>query len=247
MYEGMIAETARYQAHGGDWIEAYVARPLGPGPYPGVVIIHHGLGWDEWTREVCEKLARHRYSTIAPSLWDREAPGASPDDAAATMRSLGGEPDDRCIGDVETAAQWLRALPNSNGKVGVMGFCSGGRQTYLVACNIPSLDAAVDCWGGSVVAPPDQLTARQPKAPIDMTANLNCPLLGLFGNDDANPDPAQVDQIEAELKKHGKVYEFHRYDGAGHAFFATYRPAYRPVQAVDAWGKLLGWFDKYLH
>ncbi len=246
MYEGMLAETVCYKAHGGDVIEAYYARPLGAGPWPGVVIIHHGLGWDEWTREVAEKLARHGYATISPSLWYREAPGASPDDAAATMRSQGGEPDDRCIGDVAAAADYLRTQAYSNGKVGVIGFCSGGRQVYLVACKIPSLNAAVDCWGGSVYVPAEQLTARQPMAPIDMTAGLACPLLGLFGNDDLNPEPAQVDRIEAELKKHGKTYEFHRYDGAGHAFFATHRPAYRVGPALDAWTHIFAWYGKYL-
>ena len=247
MYEGMLAETVRYQGHGGDTIEAYYARPLGAGPWPGVVVIHHGLGWDEWTREVVEKLARHGYATIAPSLWYREAPDATPDDAAAAMRALGGEPDDRCIGDVETAMRYLKAQPYSNQKVGVIGFCSGGRQTYLVACRIPELDAAVDCWGGSVSVGPDKLTERQPVAPIDMTADLACPLLGLFGNDDANPDVDEVNRTEAALKQHGKTYEFHRYDGAGHAFFATHRPAYRVQQALDAWQRIFTWYGKYLH
>ncbi|MSQ09930.1 MAG: dienelactone hydrolase family protein [Dehalococcoidia bacterium] len=246
MYEGMLAETIRYQGHGGDTIEAYYARPLGAGPWPGVVVIHHGLGWDEWTREVVEKLARHGYATIAPSLWYREAPNASPDDAAAVMRAQGGEPDDRCIGDVATAMHYLKAQPYSNQKVGVIGFCSGGRQTYLVACRIPELNAAVDCWGGNVAVGPDKLTERQPMAPFDMTADLACPLLGLFGNEDPNPDADEVNRTEAALKQHGKTYEFHRYDGAGHAFFATHRPAYRVQQALDAWERIFTWYGKYL-
>lgn len=247
MYESMLAETVRYPAHGGDVIDAYYARPLGAGPWPGVVVIHHGLGWDEWTREVVEKLARHGYATIAPSLWHREAPEASPDDAAAVMRAQGGEPDDRCIGDVAAAVRYLKAQPYSSGKVGVIGFCSGGRQTYLVACRIPELDAAVDCWGGNVAVGRDKLTERQPVAPIDMTADLACPMLGLFGNEDANPDVDEVNRTEAALKQHGKTYEFHRYDGAGHAYFATHRPAYRVQQALDAWQRIFVWYGKYLH
>ena len=105
-------------------------------------------------------------------------------------------PDAQCIGDVAGAMKYLQSLPYSSGKVGVIGYCSGGRQSYIVACNLP-FDAAVDCYGGRVVATPDELTERQPVPPIDMTPNLSCPLLGLFGADDRNPSPEMVAQIEA--------------------------------------------------
>lgn len=246
MYQGMLAETVFHPGHNGDMIEAYFARPLGAGPWPGVVVIHHGPAWDEWTKEVARKLAYHGYAAIAPHLYYRGAPGASPEDAAAATRAAGGVPDDRCIGDVEGSVRFLQAMPYSNGKVGVIGFCSGGRQTYLVACNIPSFDAAVDCWGGNVVPNPEQLTPAQPVAPIDMTANLNCPMLGIFGAEDANPSPAHVARMEEELKRHGKTYEFHTYDGAGHAFFTVGRPMYRAEQATDGWNKVFAWFEKYL-
>ncbi len=243
MYEGMLAETIRYRGHGGDDIEAYFARPLGLSASPGVVVIHHMPGWDEATKEITRKFAHHGYTAICPHLFTREGPG-SPDDLSAAVRAAGGVPDDRCVGDIDGAVRYLRALPYANGKVGVIGFCSGGRQTYMVACKVPGLDAAVDCWGGRVV--PDELTSRQPVAVIDMTPDLACPLLGLFGAEDANPSPAQVARIEEELKRHGKTYEFHMYEGAGHSFFAVDRPAYRPVQAVDGWGKVFAWFEKYL-
>ena len=245
-YEGMIAETVTMQGHNGDTINAYCARPMGAGPFPGIVLIHHMPGWDEESKETTRKLAYHGYVAICPNLHYREAPGVSSDDAAAAVRTAGGVPDARCIGDVDGAARYLRLLPYSNGKVGVIGYCSGGRQVYLVACNIPSLDAAVDCYGGRVVASADQLTPATPVAPIDMTANLACPLLGLFGADDANPDPAQVAQIEQELKRHGKTYEFHTYEGAGHGFFSVDRPSYQQEAAVDGWQKLFAWYEKYL-
>ena len=192
MYQGMLAETVHIRGHNGDDVQSYAARPLGAGPYPGVVVIHHMPGWDEASKEITRKFAYNGYAAICPNLHYREAPGASSDDAAAAVRAAGGVPDERCIGDVEAAAEYLRSLPYTNGKVGVIGYCSGGRQVYLVACNIPSLDAAVDCYGGRVVAAADQLTPATPVAPIDMTANMHCPLLGLFGVEDANPDPAQV-------------------------------------------------------
>jgi carboxymethylenebutenolidase len=142
----------------------------------------------------------------------------------------------------------LRSQPHASGKVGVIGFCSGGRQTYLVACKLSHLvQAAVDCWGGNVVVDDkSRLTKAQPVAPVDLTEGINCPLLGLFGNEDPNPTADQVNRTEAELKRLGKDYEFHRYDGAGHAFFAHYRPNYRPEPAVDGWHKVFNFFHRHL-
>ncbi|MBI4505138.1 MAG: dienelactone hydrolase family protein, partial [Chloroflexi bacterium] len=231
MYEGMLAETISIRGHGGDEIAAYYARPLGAGPFPGVVVIHHMPGWDEWTREVVRKFAQHGYAAISPHLYSRLGPG-HPDDVAARARAEGGVADDQVVGDAAGAMQFLRAQPYSSGKVGVIGFCSGGRHTFLVACRLADVDAAVDCWGGNVVVDdPSQLNDKRPVAPIDLAASLACPLLGLFGNDDPNPNVDQVNRAEEVLKKHGKTYEFHRYDSAGHAFFAVDRPAYRPEQA----------------
>jgi len=246
VYEGMLAETVTFRGHGGDLIEAYYARPLGPGPFPGVVLIHHLPGWDEFCKESARKLAHHGFATIDPNLYSRAGAGL-PDDVAARVRAEGGVADDQVVGDVTGALAFLRAQPYANGKAGVMGFCSGGRQAYLAACRIPTLDAAVDCWGGNVVIDdPRQLDAKRPIAPLDLTTDLACPLLGLFGNEDANPTPAQVDRTEAELRRLGKTYEFHRYDGAGHAFFNTERPAYRPVQATDGWRRIFDFLGRHL-
>ena len=246
MYHGLLAESVRIQGHNGDEIDAYFARPLGGGPYGAVVVLHHMPGWDDATKEITRKLAFYGYAAICPSLFHRVGPG-SPDDMAAAVRAAGGVADDQVIGDVEGAMRYLRSLPYHNGKIGIIGFCSGGRQTYMAACRIPSLDAAVDCWGGGVVvANPDQLTPRQPVAPLDMTKDMNCPLLGIFGADDQRPSPADTARTEEELKRFGKDYEFHTYEGAGHGFFAVDRPGYRSVQATDAWKKVLAFCEKHL-
>ncbi len=142
--------------------------------------------------------------------------------------------------------QYLRSLPYVNGKIGVFGTCSGGRLTFLTACRIKGFDAAVECWGGRVVASGQDLTPNQPVAPIDYSKDLSCPLLGLFGNEDQSPTPEQVNLHEEELEKNGKNYEFHRYDGAGHGFMYYDRAAYRQEQAVDAWEKLFAFLDKHL-
>jgi len=244
-YEGLIAETVYINGHNGDQIDAYLARPLGPGPHPGVVLIHHMPGWDEASKEMARKFAYNGYACISPNLHFREGKG-NPTDNSVSVRDAGGMPDDRTLGDVAAANAYLRSLPYHNGKVGVIGFCSGGRQVYLVACRLSGFDAAVDCWGGGVTATGDELTPRQPVAPIDFTADLSCPMLGLFGNDDARPSPADVDQTEAELKRLNKVYEFHRYDNAGHGFFAVDRPSYRQEAAVAGWEQVFNWYGKYL-
>jgi carboxymethylenebutenolidase len=142
--------------------------------------------------------------------------------------------------------RYLCSLPNNNGKVGVFGTCSGGRHAYLAACRVLGFDAVVDCWGGRVVMAPEELSDKFPVAPIDYTADLSCPLLGLFGEDDHSPTPEQVAQHEAELKKHGKAYEFHMYPGAGHGFFYYNRPAYRQAQAVDGWQKIFTFLARHL-
>ena len=248
-YEGMIAETVAFTGHNGDVGEAYYARPLGPGPFGGVVLIHHMPGWDPWTKEAARKLAHNGFATIAPHLYFRYGSG-SPDDLAAKARNDGGVADAQVVGDVAGCMALLRGQAYATGKVGVIGFCSGGRHTYLAACSLPDVDAAVDCWGGSVIvedpSDPKQFSDKRPVAPIDLTEKLRCPLLGIFGNEDKNPSPDQVNKTEAVLKKLGKTYEFHRYDGAGHGFFAAERPAYRPEQANDGWAKTYAFFRKHL-
>ncbi len=245
-YRGTIAETLKFKGHNGDEGEAYYARPTAPGKHPGVVLIHHMPGWDEWITEAVRKLALHGFATIAPHLYFRE--GGSPDDAAARARDKGGVSDAQVVGDASGAAAFLRARPESKGKVGVIGFCSGGRHAYLVACKLPKeINACVDCWGGNVVVDdPKLITALRPVPPIEMTGDLACPVLGLFGNEDQNPNRDHVDRLEARLKKEGKPYEFHRYDGAGHAFFNASRVAYRPEQAADGWAKVMAFYNKHL-
>src|SRR5262249_4690774 len=151
MYEGMLAETVAFRGHNGDLGEAYYARPLGGGPWPGVVLIHHLPGWDEWIKEATRKLAYHGFATISPHLYFREGPG-SPDDVGARVRAAGGVADAQVVGDVAGGMEFLRAQPYANGKVGLIGFCSGGRHGYLPPGSLSNVDAAVDCRGGDAMA-----------------------------------------------------------------------------------------------
>jgi carboxymethylenebutenolidase len=245
MYEGMIAETVTLQGHQGDYINAYYARPLGPGPFPGMVVIHHMPGWDTWYREATRKFAHYGYAALSPNLYFRDGHG-TPEDVAAKVRGAGGVADEQVVGDLEGALKFLLSQPTINGKVGIFGTCSGGRHAFLTACKVKGFKAAIDCWGGRVVMAPEELTPKQPIAPIDFTAALSCSLLGIFGIEDKSPTPEQVNILEAALKQHQKNYEFHRYPGAGHGFFYYDRPNYRQEQAVDGWKRIFTFLEKYL-
>ena len=244
-YQGMLAETVSIPGHNGDFIHTYVSRPLGEGRFPGVVLIPHMPGWDEFYREATRRFSQHGYIAICPDIYCRFGHG-TPDEISAKVRNEGGVPDESVVGDCESAIEYIKNQPNSSNKVGVIGTCSGGRHAFLLACQASGVDAAVDCWGGRVAVSKEELTSSQPVAPIDYTEKLDCPLLGIFGNDDHNPTPEQVDRLEEELKKYGKNYVFHRYDGAGHGFWYYHTEMYRPKQAMDSWEKVFEFFGEHL-
>jgi carboxymethylenebutenolidase len=243
--DGMSAVTISIAGDGGDEIEAYYAWPTGGGRRGSVVLIHHLPGYDRWSKEVARRFAVDGYHVLLPNLYSREAPGADPDDAAALARSRGGVPDERLVGDVAGAAAHLRGLPGSNGKVAVIGHCSGGRQAVLAGCNL-ELQGVVDCYGAYVIGTPSPDFATQARGLEDQLADLSCPLLGLFGAEDKHPSPEQVAELDQILTDAGKPHEFHSYDGAGHAFFATDRPSYRPEAAKDGWQRIWAFFDEHL-
>jgi carboxymethylenebutenolidase len=246
-YESMLAETVTIRGHDGDSVHSYFARPLGPGPFPGIVFIHHLPGWDEFSREMVRKLAHHGYAVISPDLYCRDGHGSA-EDVAVRVRAEGGAPDARVVGDLAGALEHLRSQSYVSEKIGTIGTCSGARHAVLAASLLKGqFDAVVDLWGGNVVMAPDDLTDKRPVAPVDYTKDLSCPILGLFGEDDSSPSPEQVAIHEAALIEHGKDYEFHSYPGAGHGFFYYHRPsAYRAEQAVDGWQKILAFFAKHL-
>ena len=241
----MTASISTYPAGGGDEVHAYVVRPHSDDPLPGIVVVHHMPGWDEFYQEFAERLARHGYTVICPDLYCRFGHG-TPDDVAAKVRAQGGVHDDSVVDDCGAALGWLQAQSGANGKVGIIGSCSGGRHAVLVASRVRGFAAVADLWGGGVIMSEDQLSPARPVAPIDYTKDLDAPLLGLFGNDDRSPSPEQVDLHDAELERQGKSYEFHRYDGAGHGFFYYHTPLYRPEQAMDGWSKVFAFFGRHL-
>ncbi|MEQ1700326.1 MAG: dienelactone hydrolase family protein [Ilumatobacteraceae bacterium] len=248
MKDALIAEFVGFAGHGSDVIEGYLARPISDAPVPSMVLVHHAPGLDPWCKEVVRRFATEGYACLAPHLYHRRGPGNWADVAAAgraegLAKSM---PNDQVMGDIAGAAAYLRAQPGSNGKVGVIGFCSGGRQTFLAACEVPELDAAVDCWGGSILPQPESEGRPASRGVLHRAGDMSMPLLGIFGNDDSNPDRAEVDEIDRVLTELGKEHTFHRYDGAGHAFFVTDKPVYRLEQALDGWQQVFRFLDRTL-
>lgn len=244
-YEGMIAETVVIPGHHGDMIHAYWSRPLGAGSCPGLVLIPHMPGWDEYCREAARRFTQHGYSVLCPNIYERFGHG-TPAEVSKRAIEAGGVTDDSTMGDCQASLDFLRAQSASNGRTGVIGMCSGGRHAFLAACTLEGVDAAVDCWGGGVVADPEKATPARPKAPVEFAEGLDCPLLGIFGNEDFSPTVEEVDKLEAVLKDLGKDYEFHRYDGAGHGIWYYDKPMYRQEQAMDSWNKALTFLDRHL-
>lgn len=244
-YAGLTAETLSIGRPDGSALRVYYARPLTAAKGPGIILIPHMPGWDEWCRETSRRFAEHGFSVLCPDIYQDFGTG-TPTEVSAAMREAGGVSDDSVMTDTASCLRFLNSQPLSNGRVGVIGMCSGGRHAYLAACTVPGLTAAVDCWGGGVVCAPDQLNEKRPVQPLDYTEQLSIPLLGIFGNEDFSPTPADVDQLEARLQKAGKEYEFHRYEGAGHGFWYYDKPAYRQEQAMDSWNKVLAFFRKHL-
>ena len=244
-YAGQIAETVVIPGRRNVPIHAYWSRPLGTGSAPSLVLLPHMPGWDEWCRETARRFTEHGYAVLCPNIYEEVGHG-TPSEVAKKSMEQGGVPDGDVMDDVAASLRFLKAQPTSNGKAGVIGMCSGGRHTFLAACTVPGIDAAVDCWGGGVVCPPDKLTPARPVAPIDYAQALQCPLLGIFGNEDRSPAPEEVDILEARLRELHKDYEFHRYDGAGHGIWYYHTPMYRQGPAMDSFDKALAFLDRRL-
>ena len=239
------ADTITITGFNDDEIEAYLAVPTDVESVGSMIIIHHMPGYDEGTKEIARRFAANGYAALIPNLYYRAAPGASPDDAAATQRSLGGVPDDQLVGDAQGAMNYLKALPISNGKVGVIGYCSGGRQSFLVGLRLP-VNAVIDCYGAFVAVDPPSEYGLKMKSLIGEVDQLQAPLLGLFGADDQNPTPEQNQLLADALTEAGKEFTFRTFEGAGHAFFMVDRVSFRPEAAIEGWKDIFTFLERTL-
>jgi carboxymethylenebutenolidase len=201
----------------------------------GVLVCMHGPGVDEFILDICERLASSGIAAIAPDFYHRQRePHVEP---WTKIR------DTEALRDMAQAVKALTALTGTDpDRVGVVGFCMGGRLAFLHAANNPALRAAVVFHGGNI------MIAREGfPSPFEQAGNIRAPVLGLFGSEDENPSPSDVEKIDFELTRLGKAHEFHSYAGAGHAFLNFTRPAvFREAAAKDAWAKCLAWLGRYL-
>lgn len=222
---------------GGNAMKALLAEPDDKGAHPGVVVVMGRTGIDDALQEQVADLGARGFVTIAPDMFHREDPDAADYDTANT-RVL----DDNIEKDVNTAIQYLREHTGAGGgPIGIVGFCMGGRISYLMAVRNREIKAAAVYYGGSIM-----LARGEGPSPFEHSSQITCPIIGFFGLDDTNPSPDDVNKIDAELTRLGKVHEFHSYERAGHAFMGKGRASYREHAAKDAWPKTLAWFDRYL-
>jgi len=243
----LVSRDVSFAGAAGDELHGFHVRPVGPGPFPGLIVIHEAFGLNEHIHDVATRFADQGLDVLAPDLYSREGAPDSGDWAAigALMQSIA---DDRTVSDLEGAAAYLRAGPESNGSVGAIGFCSGGRQALLLACSSGQVDAAVDCWGGNVHrASPDAVTTRNRPVPVvDLCEHLHCPLMAVIGAEDANPSPAIGEDLRRRLAGSLHPVRVDVYEGAGHAFFADYRESYRPEAAAGLWAAVVPWLHEHL-
>lgn len=218
-------------------MRCYIGRPSA-GRSPAVIVAQHAGGVDDFICGMCDRFAEAGLAAVAPDLYHREEPGSADD----PMTRMGRLRDDQIVRDMDAAVAHAKALAEVDGeRLGVTGFCMGGRVAYLMAASSSAFRAAIVFWGGNIMnAWGDGL------APFGLTDRISCPVLGIFGEDDPNPNPADVAMIDAEMTQFGKAHEFHSYPGAGHAFMNERRPSYRPEATADAWRRSVEWFDRYL-
>jgi carboxymethylenebutenolidase len=243
MTHNLRAESITIEGHEGFSIEAYIASPTDVSAVGSVVVIHHLPGYDEATKEITRKFAANGYIALMPNLYYRIAPGAASDDAAAAARNAGGVPDGQMVGDANGARDYLRRMANSNGKVAVIGYCSGGRQALLAGCRVP-FDAVIDCYGGSVASEPPSEHPLQVTPVVGELGGLSGPFLGLFGADDTHPSPQENEVLAGALSRAGKVFTLKSFPGAGHAFFGVDRPGYRFDAATEGWIDVLTFLNE---
>jgi carboxymethylenebutenolidase len=223
----------------GQPMRVYVDVPGGRTTVPGVVIIMHGPGLDRFIEDRVEDLARHGYVAAAPDLYHRQPP-----DAADMMTRIGRLRDPEIVADADAAVDLLRGLAIPRvGDLAVLGFCMGGRITYMLAGARPQAwKAAGVFYGGNIMK-----AWGEAPTPFERTASIACPLIGFFGAEDPNPSTADVHRIDAELTRLGKPHEFHMYDGAGHAFLNFMNAErYQEAPAKDAWAKMLAFLGRHL-
>jgi carboxymethylenebutenolidase len=248
-------ENVTFPGAGDASVNGYLATPATSAEgasRPAIVVVHEAGGLGDHIRDVTNRFANLGYTALGVDLYTREG-GPPPDDIGARLERLFSIPDERTLADLEGAAELLLSREDASGRLGCIGFCVGGRYTLLFACTSARLDAAVDCWGGFIdkATLEERSTPERPTPPLELAEQLHCPLLAAIGAEDQNPSPELGERLRqrasnSPIGRSGREIKVDVYEGAGHAFFADYRPSYRPAPAAKLWAEIVPFFARHL-
>lgn len=239
---GLVAGEVKIPVSDGQ-MPGYRARPASGQRFPIVLVVHEIFGVHEYIQDTCRRFAKLGYLAVAPELYARQGDVSKISDMSEVMsRVVAKVPDSQVLSDLDAAASWAsKSEPGDANKLGITGFCWGGRIVWLYAAHNPKLKAGV-AWYGNLTRKSGEL---QPRSALDVVKELKAPVLGLYGGKDSGIPLESVEQIREAAKKAGKTVEIIVYPDAGHAFHADYRPSYNAAAAADGWNKLQAWFKKY--
>jgi len=247
---GLTTETVTYPAPDGFELPAYVARPAGEGPFPVVVVVSEIFGVHEYIRDICRRLAKAGYAAIAPAFFNRVEDPAPLSDMQRIIQIVNAAGYEQVMGDLSATLDWAsQQLWARDGRVGITGFCWGGKVVWQAAARFAAIGTGV-AWYGRLApasdAAPAQVASGQPW-PVDLADDLKAPVLGLYGGKDQGIPLASVEQMRQALARAGQTgSEIVVYEDAPHGFHADYRASYVEADARDGWTKLLAAFDKAL-
>ena len=241
--EGLVVVDGKVRS--GDFeVPIYEARPASSGRHPVVLVLPEAFGMHEHIKDIARRLAKAGFLGITFEPYAREGGVLQLPDQAALLKVINAVPDARAMSDLDAIVAYAKQHPSARAdRIGVTGFCRGGLYTLLFAAHSQEMKAAV-AWYGQIK--PAKTPGIRTETPLDLVAQIGCPILMLYGAEDAGIPVADVREMEAALRAAGKTVEVVIYPGAPHAFNADYRPSYRPEAAKDAWARCLGWFDEYL-
>ena len=236
--EGLSAGAVMIPVDGGTAMPAYAAMPAGQGPFPTVLVVQEIFGVHEHIRDICRRLAKLGYLAVAPELYFRQGNPAVISDIPTLLSSIVAKvPDVQVLSDLDFCAAWAAANGGDPARLGITGFCWGGRIVWLYAAHNPRLKAGV-AWYGKLAG---EATALTPRYPVDVAAELKAPVLGLYGGADPSIPPDTIEAMRAAARLAKVPVEIVVYPDAPHAFHADYRPSYREAAAKDGWGRLQAW------
>jgi len=238
---GLVAGEVKIPVESGT-VPAYRAMPAAEGPFATIVVVHEIFGVHEHIKDICRRLAKLGYFAVSPYLFAREGDVTRLADIQSIMEVVNKVPDREVALDLDATVRWAQSTKSANtAKLGITGFCWGGRQVWLYAAHNPDLLAGV-AWYGPLQRPK---TATSPNNPIDLVKAINAPILGLYGGADLGIPVGEIEALRAALKAARKPSEIVIYPDTPHGFNADYRPSYRPVQAADGWKRMQAWFKEY--